>query len=77
MGIMARLKVRLGEPSTYAGLGLAIMGFGQVFKIEEAPAIAQTVEAVGQAVGGGDLVGGLVLGLTGLAAAFLGEKGKR
>jgi hypothetical protein len=50
---MDYLKKRLREPSSYAGLAALVMGIGQLGKINEAPAIADGIGQVGQAVAGG------------------------
>lgn len=72
------LKDRLKEPTTYAGLGMAIYGVGQAFDIREAPAVAEAVGRAGDVLGGGgDLVTAGVITLGGVVAALLGERGKR
>jgi hypothetical protein len=70
------LKKRLNEGSTYAGLGIAIAGLGQAFKVNEAPAIADTVSNVGQAIAAGQVepVAGVIMGIAGLAAALWKDK---
>ncbi|WP_375595847.1 hypothetical protein ABWI00_06010 [Algihabitans albus] len=71
-------KDRLKEPTTYAGLGMAIYGVGQAFDIREAPAVAEAVGQGGAIVGGGgDLITAGVVTLGGVLAAILGERGQR
>lgn len=67
---------RLREPSTWLGLAALISGGGQLAKVNEAPAIADAVAGVGQAVAGGaDLVTAGTLAVGGLVAAFMRERG--
>lgn len=70
------LKRRFNEGSTYAGLGVAIAGIGQAFKVDEAPAVAETVSSVGQAIASGqvDPISGSLMGLAGLAAVLWKDK---
>jgi len=68
---------RLREPSTMIGLGVAVGGIGQVAKIEEAPAIAETLVQSAPAFAGGDYVTGIGLLLGGVFGAFMKEKGDR
>jgi len=44
---------RMGEASTYGGLGMLIAGLGQLAKINEAPAVVDAVSQVGHAVAAG------------------------
>ena len=68
------LKKRFSEASTYAGLAVSTIGLGQVFKINEAPQIAEAIAGAGEQLLSGNTVGGLIaLGL-GVAAAFVKEK---
>ncbi|MEQ8829742.1 MAG: hypothetical protein RLW87_08025 [Alphaproteobacteria bacterium] len=71
-------KKRISEPSTWAGLVGIVLGAGQAFKIEEAQPVAEAVGAVGQALAGGaDPITAGIVGFAGLAAVFLGEKGRK
>lgn len=69
---------RLREPTTWLGLGAAQLGIGQALKIDEAPAIADALTGVGQAVAGGvDPISAGILGIAGIVAALMKEKGNR
>lgn len=72
-----KIKQRLAEPSTYAGLALATVGVGQVAKINEAPQVAELIGQAGQAAVNGDYVtaGGALL--FGVLSIFMKEKGGR
>lgn len=72
-----KIKDRFKEPSTYAGLALATAGAGQVFKINEAPQVAELIGQAGQTAVAGDWVGAGVMGLLGLLSIFMREKGGR
>ena len=66
------------EASTWGGLSLAAVALGQSFKINEAPAVADTVGMVGQAVmGGAPWWQAVLMGAGGLLMAFKsdGDKG--
>ena len=41
------------EASTWGGLGMILYGLGEVFKISEAPAVAEAVAQGGQAMASG------------------------
>ena len=62
---------RLTEPSSYAGLGLAIAGLGQMFGVREAPQIAEAVGQVGQVLAVSPTWAGLAMGIAGAIAMFL------
>lgn len=66
-------KSRLREPSTYAGLGAILLGLGQIFDINEAPAVAETVTSMAPALITGNWLSALVIAL-GSAAVFMREK---
>lgn len=72
-----KIKDRLSEPSTYAGLAAATVGIGQVAKIDEAPQVADLIGQAGQAAVTGDYVttGGMLL--FGLLSIFMKEKGSK
>lgn len=75
---MKWLKKRFAEPSTFLGLGAAIFGLGQAFKVDEAAGVAEAVGSVGQAMAGGaDPWTAGALGIAGVLAAFMREKGDR
>jgi len=72
------LKKRFSEPSTFAGLAMAILGAGQVAKIDEAPAVADAISGAGQAIASGmDPMTAGIITLAGLASIFMGEKGDK
>lgn len=68
------LKKRLSEGSTYAGLGLAVAGIGQLAKVNEAPAIAEAITTAGPAAAAGDWVSAAMI-IAGSLAMLLKEKG--
>ena len=75
---MEWFKKRSNEASSWGGLGLAALAIGQIFKIDEAPAVAEAVGTVGQAVMGGvPWWQAALFGAGGLAMAFKsdGDKG--
>lgn len=55
------VKERARERSTYEGLGAVIAGLGLIFKINEAPVVADAVSAAADVAVSGDLMtaGGL------------------
>lgn len=68
---------RVKEPSTYAGLGVAVGGVGAAFDISEAPAVADALAGAAQGAAAGLPIyvwGPMVIG--GIIAAFTGEKGR-
>lgn len=67
------LKGRFSEPSSYGGLAALMYGAGEIFKINEAPAVVGAIGAAGEAAAGGNWLGGLVALLGGVALA-VGEK---
>jgi hypothetical protein len=72
-----KIKDRLREPSTYAGLAGVITSVGVLGKINEAPAIADTVANAGHAIAQGDYATAIGAGLFGLLSIFMREKGGR
>lgn len=74
---MEKLKARLTEASTYAGIGLVIAGTGSIFKLDHASDVASLVTKAGGAISTGDFATGGMLMLTGLLAIFLKEKGSK
>lgn len=72
------LLKRSKEASTYGGIGLLALGLGEIFKIKEAPAVADAVTAGGTAFAeSGNWINGLIIGGLGLLSAFKsdGDKG--
>lgn len=74
---MDKIKERLREPTTYLGISALIMGIGQLFKINEAPEIAQAVQGAAEPLAGGDYVTGGGLLISGILAVFMREKGNK
>lgn len=72
---MRKILDRLFEPSTPAGLAMVTLGFGSIFKIDEAPVVAAAIEQVGATVAAMPTWQGLILGLLGAAAMFMPERG--
>lgn len=73
---MEWLLKRLTEPSTWVGLGAVVGAAGSHFDINEAPAVAETLSATGQAAASGApwyMWAPLAIG--GLVGVFLKEKG--
>lgn len=69
---------RLSEPSTYAGLAAMSIVAGDVFKIDEAPAVGEAINTVGQGVASGmPLWQAGALGAFGLLSIFMREKGDK
>ena len=72
--MMSYFLKRLSEGSTWGGLAALSLGLGQVFKIDEAPAIADALGSAGQLAVNGDLVGAGVAGVFGVVAALIRDK---
>ncbi len=72
------LKNRAREASTYGGLGLVMLGLGDLFKIKEAPAIADGLNQVAGMVAktGGLNLYGVALTALGVLGAIIKEKGQ-
>lgn len=67
---------RLREPSTYAGLAGLTYAVGTLGKINEAPAVADAINATGQAVAGGmDPLTAAIMGAASAAAIFVKDRG--
>lgn len=78
MNFWQKLKERLNEPSTWAGLALATQGATGVFKLDGGAEVAQAVAQTGQAVaqsGGAWQIPAMTLAF-GLLAMFKKEKGQ-
>lgn len=72
---MNYLAKRLTEGSTWGGLGLITFGLGNLFQINEAPAIAEAVGQGGQViVETGNWQTGLLTILFGVVGAFIKDK---
>lgn len=73
--MMHKIMERLREPSSYAGLGLLTLGLGELFKVNEAPAIADAINAAGQAVATtGDPLTAAVALAGGILSLIMGER---
>jgi len=72
------LKNRAREASTYGGLGLITLGLGDLFRINEAPAIADGLNQVAGLVAqtGGLNLYGVALTALGVLGTILKEKGQ-
>lgn len=67
---------RLKEPSSSAGIIGLVLGAGQLFKINEAEAVAGVVGDVAAGLEAGPIAGLLAL-IAGIFAIVRGEKGKK
>lgn len=70
---MSKIIEKLKEPSTFAGLAAVLMGFGQIFDVSEAPAIADSVNAAANDLAAGNWMSAGMVFLGGLAV-ILNEK---
>ena len=70
---MQKLLERFKEPSTYAGLAAIIAGLGQMFDINEAPALANGIATASNSIVGGDYVSAFAIA-AGAFAVILKEK---
>lgn len=73
---MEKLKQRLKEPSTYAGLGLLTLGLGQIFKLDHTEEVAGIMKSAGTSIATGDYTTAALVTFTGLAALFVKGKGQ-
>lgn len=64
-------RERLKEPSSIAGLGLVVAGAGQLFQINEAPAVADVANQVSAS---GDWKTGLAVLIAGVLSFLMKEK---
>ena len=71
------LKKRLREPTTILGLGALISGLGMIFKIDEAPAIADAVSNTAEPLANGDYATAATFVISGLFGIFMSEKGEK
>tara|TARA_Y100001001_G_scaffold121981_1_gene120146 strand:+ start:756 stop:977 length:222 start_codon:yes stop_codon:yes gene_type:complete len=72
--MLNKILDRLKEPSSYAGLAAITLGAGQIFKINEAEQVAETLNQAGAAAASGDIVAPVATLILGLAAFFRSEK---
>lgn len=70
-----KIKARFGERTTYIGLATMALGIGQLAKVSEAPAIADAIVNVGNAVTTGN-ADPLSLLVTGIGTLLIGMKEK-
>ncbi|PZO86699.1 MAG: hypothetical protein DI626_05795 [Micavibrio aeruginosavorus] len=68
------LAKRGKEPTTYLGLSQLIIAVGYLFKLNEAPALADAVLAASGHLTSGDYLTGAVAILGGIGGIFLKEK---
>ncbi len=73
MKFIAKIKDRLDEPSTYAGLGLMALGVDRIFDVNEAVPVAHALDQLSQNL---SWQNALMLAF-GLFATFKSEKGKK
>lgn len=69
------MKDRLKEPTTFIGLGAIIYGLGEIFKINEAPAISEAITQAAEPLASGDYTSAIGLLLGGVMGVFMSEKG--
>lgn len=68
------IKGRFAEPSSYGGLAALVYGAGELFKVDEAPAVVAAIGQAGEAAAtSGNWLHGLIA-LAGGVAIALGEK---
>lgn len=72
-----KIKERLDEPSTFVALGGLFSSLGVLLKIDEAPAIAQSLVAASESLAGGDFVTGGSILIGGVLMAFGAVKPER
>lgn len=70
------IKKRADEPTTYLGLSALVAGLGMLFKINEAPMIAETLSQSAQTLAQGDFVTPAALLIGGILGMIKAEKGK-
>lgn len=75
--MLDRIFRRLSEASSYGGLGLIALGSGLVFKIDEAPQIAEVMSNAGEVVAsGGTPYMGVASMIAGVVAILTPERGE-
>lgn len=70
------LNKRRKEPTSYIGLAAVIMGLGDLFKVDTAPIMADTVQQVAEPMMAGDTATAASIVLGGLLGVVLKEKGE-
>lgn len=71
---MSKLIERVKEPSSWAGLGLIVMGLKDVFKLDHTEEVVTVLDGAAQAAHSGDLTAIVASIVLGVVAVFRGEK---
>lgn len=71
------LSKRSKEPTTYLGVSQLILAIGYLFKINEAPSVAEAIAAASGHLSQGDYLTGVVAIIGGLGGILLKEKGSK
>ena len=76
--ITSKVKDRIGEPSTYAGLAAIMLGLDQLFNLHGVPEAADIVAQAGAvAAQGQGIMAPVIAVVTGVFAMLLSDKGKK
>lgn len=73
---MSFFKERMGEPTTYLGLGAIIAAIAPVLRWDEGEQIGQVVESVAVPASNGDWLTTASLLISGVLGIFMAEKAK-
>lgn len=71
---MSKIIERIKEPSSWAGLGLIVMGLKDVFKLDHAEEVVTVLDGAAAAAQSGDLTAIIASIVLGVVAVFRGEK---
>lgn len=71
------LSKRSKEPTTYLGLSQLILAVGYLFKVNEAPAVADAITAASAHLASGDYITGAVAIIGGLGGILMREKASK
>lgn len=71
---MSKLIERVKEPSSWAGLGLIVMGLKDVFKLDHTEEVVTVLDGAAAAAQSGDLTAIVASIVLGVVAVFRGEK---
>ena len=75
MDFLNKLKDRLAEPSSYAGIGFLLQGLNSLFDLHGVPQAAHAVAQAGAAVAAGaNPMVAIATALAGVVAFFMPEK---
>lgn len=74
---MSWIKERMQEASTWLGLSNVILGAGLLFKINEAPEIAKTVENAATPLANGDWSTAIMLVGSGILGVLFKDKAQK